>query len=104
MRSYTLTLTTADTTYKLQTLILAINSAERGMFGSISLQAQLGNATQILIGGADLDGTKYGIRLDPGDMITLSTGSGINDQSTLGLYTRGVTTAALKLNVTVDEV
>lgn len=104
MRSYTLTLTTADTTYKVQTLINAINTAERGLFGNISLQASPANATQVLIGGADLDGTKYGIRLNPGDYVTMSTGSGFNDQSTLGLYARGVTTAALKLNVTVDEV
>jgi hypothetical protein len=104
MRSYTLTLTNAATTYKLQTLVNAISTTERGLFGNISLQSAPGNATQILIGGSDLDSTKYGYRLDPGDAITLSSGSGKNDQALLSLYARGITTAGMTLNVTVDEV
>lgn len=72
------------------------------MFGAITIQASPANATQILLGGANLSSTVYGIRLDPGDVYTLESGA-FNATSTLGLYAYGVTTAGMKLNIVLDE-
>lgn len=104
MRSYTLTLTTADTVYKLDTLLKTANAAERGMFGRIKITSDTGNATAVVIGGSNLSTTAYGESLLAKESTTLSSGSGTNDQSTLGIYIMGLTTAGMKIHVALDEV
>lgn len=104
MRTYSVILTSAATKYKLQTLVNAINPAERGLFGNITIQSDPANATVILIGGAELDATHYGISLDKGNIISFTTGDGKNDQSLLGLYAWGVTTAGMILHISLNEV
>lgn len=102
MKSYTLILTSAGTVYKLDTLIKAINSTERGMFASISIQADIANATNVLIGGSNLSSTVYAVSMDAGDILNVGEAP-YNTVSTLGLYAYGVTTAGLKLHISLDE-
>lgn len=104
MRSYTLTLTNADTVYKLQTLLRAANSAEREIFGRYKITADSANANPVLLGGPNLSTTVYGERLAANGISERATGSGVNDQSTLGVYLLGVTTAGMKVHITVEEV
>jgi len=103
MRSYTLTLTNANQTYKIDDLIKGINSKERSMFAAISIQADSANANPVLIGGANTDANVYGRRLAANDIFSLGESEEFNYTSTLGLYAHGVTTAGMKLHIVLDE-
>lgn len=93
MRGYTLTLTSANTNYRLATLIAAINAAETTNVSSITISSDDANAGVVLVGDAELASTRYGARLLTGESMSFDTGSGINDQSTANKYLRSATAA-----------
>ena len=93
------TLTNADTNYDLATLLLAVSANERIHGSQIALQALAANGNDILIGGADMTGTSYGIRLKPGEAVTFSSGSDGATQHLNALQARGVA-AGLKIAIT----
>jgi hypothetical protein len=91
---YTLTLTSADTNYKLSTLIAAVNPDERTRFSEIQLRAVDGidgvgsNTNDVLVGDAYLSTSRYYRPLSAGDSTYLSDGSGRNGETTTVWYLR----------------
>jgi hypothetical protein len=99
MKAYTLTLTPADTTVRLATLIAAIETNAPTNYAQIDIEADSGNANPVLIGDAALDGTRYGRRLAASGTYNMTSGAGGNRLDTTSVYVRGVTTNNLKIHV-----
>lgn len=91
---YTLTLTSANTNYRLSTLIAAVEPNERTTFSEIMIRAVDGidgvgaNTNDVLIGDSNLATTRYYRPLAAGDSTYLSSGGGINGETTTHWYVR----------------
>lgn len=88
MRGYTLTLTSANTNYRIATLIESINSTEATNVSSLTILADSANAADILVGDAALATTRYGVKLAPGESVSFDSGSGTNNEATSNKYVR----------------
>lgn len=94
-----ITATAADTNYGVDVLLLAISATERIHANHVILQALHANAGDILLGDETMTASNYGLRLKPGDVYGLDSGSGSNDVNLNSWYIRGDGVAGLKISV-----
>lgn len=67
MPSFQVTLTDADTNYKLLTLVRAIDSTFVDSPAELSIQSDETNAADVLVGGPSLAADRFGYRLNQGE-------------------------------------
>lgn len=91
-----LTLTTANTNYRLKDLIDAIETMPQGNASEVIVQADSGTGT-VLVGDSEMSATRYGYLLNPGDSRTYRLSNRIQ---TGDIYLRSPT-AGKKVNVEV---
>jgi hypothetical protein len=74
----TVTLTSANTNYGVDELLLAENAAERIHCQEVTFQAPTGNTAVILIGDGSLSATEFGYSLAAGTILTIRGSAGAN--------------------------
>lgn len=74
----TITLTSANTNYGVDELLLAENAAERIHCQEVTFQAPSGNTNPILIGDGSLSATEFGYSLVAGGSVTIRGTAGAN--------------------------
>jgi hypothetical protein len=70
LHSYLVTLTSADTNYNLNELIVAVEAAAPTITKELVIQAASTNGSSVLIGDLNLSGTNYGYELEAKDSRT----------------------------------
>ena len=100
---YTLTLTLANTNYRLSTLISDIDPKERQAFSEIRIAASDGidgvgsNTADVLVGDSNLSTTRFFLSLQPGEEHAERGGDGGGAVSTNSIYLRSAS-AGQKIN------
>lgn len=96
MPSFQVTLTDADTNYKLLTLVREIDANFVDSPAELSIQSDETNADDILVGGSALAADRFGYRLNQGEGRTYQ-------RKSLGNTLARSATAAQKLNIEVKR-
>lgn len=67
LKAFTVTLTSANTNYRLSTLLTAIDATLPQSFYEIQLQSDPANANRVFVGDVNLSGSRMGISLSAGN-------------------------------------
>lgn len=95
---FTLTLTAADTDYRLSDLLTLEGYTGLLAFAEMYFQAPAANANNVRVGGSNVSGTEAGSELEPGVSHTERSSGPHDPLNASDVYLRGVTTAGMTVN------